>query len=39
MSGNNNVQSQPLNPIDVVPDKIPFDIPYGPRYRWNVLRQ
>ena len=30
MSGNNNVQSQPLNPIDVVPDKIPFDIPYGP---------
>ena len=30
MSGNNSVQSQPSNPIDVVPDKIPFDIPYGP---------
>ena len=30
MSGNNNVQSQPPNPIDVAPDKIPFDIPYGP---------
>jgi glc operon protein GlcG len=29
MSGNNNVQSQP-NPVDVVPDKIPFDLPYGP---------
>jgi len=29
MSGNNNVQSQP-DPLDVVPDKIPFDIPYGP---------
>jgi len=29
MSGNNNVQSQP-DPLDVVPDKIPFDVPYGP---------
>ncbi len=27
---NNNVQSQQPNPIDVVPDKIPFDVPYGP---------
>jgi glc operon protein GlcG len=29
MSGNNNVQ-QPPNPVDVVPDKMPFDLPYGP---------
>jgi glc operon protein GlcG len=30
MSGNNNAQPQPANPVDVVPDKIPFDLPYGP---------
>ena len=30
MSGNNNVQSQQPNPFEVVPDKIPFDVPYGP---------
>jgi glc operon protein GlcG len=30
MSGNNNVQAQQPNPFDVVPDKIPFDVPYGP---------
>jgi glc operon protein GlcG len=30
MSENNNVQSQPPNPLDLVPDKIPFDVPYGP---------
>lgn len=30
MSGNQDVQSQRPNPIDVVPDKIPFDVPYGP---------
>jgi glc operon protein GlcG len=30
MSGNNNVQSQQSNPFDVVPDKMPFDLPYGP---------
>jgi glc operon protein GlcG len=29
MSGNNNVQ-QPPTPVDVVPDKMPFDLPYGP---------
>jgi len=23
-------QSAPSNPLDVVPDKMPFDIPYGP---------
>jgi glc operon protein GlcG len=30
MPGNNNVQSQQANPLDVVPDKMPFDVPYGP---------
>jgi glc operon protein GlcG len=30
MTGNNNVQSQEPNPRDAVPDKIPFDVPYGP---------
>jgi len=30
MSGNNDVQSQQTNPRDVVPNKIPFDVPYGP---------
>jgi glc operon protein GlcG len=30
MSGNNNVQSQQPSPVDVVPDNIPFDVPYGP---------
>jgi glc operon protein GlcG len=30
MSGNNNVQTQQWNPLDTVPDKIPFDVPYGP---------
>jgi glc operon protein GlcG len=30
MTGNSSVQSQPSNPLDVVPDKIPFDVPYGP---------
>lgn len=30
MTGNNNERSQEPNPRDVVPDKIPFDVPYGP---------
>jgi glc operon protein GlcG len=30
MSGNNNVQSQQPSPVDVVPNNIPFDVPYGP---------
>jgi len=30
MSGNNKVQSKQPNPLDVMPDKIPFDVPYGP---------
>ena len=30
MSGNNDVPSQPPNPIEAVPDKMPFDVPYGP---------
>jgi len=30
MSGNNITQSQRPNPIDLVPDKMPFDVPYGP---------
>jgi glc operon protein GlcG len=30
MAGNNNVQSEQPHPLDVVPDKIPFDVPYGP---------
>ena len=30
MSGNNNLQPEPPNPLDAVPDKIPFDVPYGP---------
>jgi glc operon protein GlcG len=30
MSENNNVQSQQPNPLDRVPDKMPFDVPYGP---------
>lgn len=30
MSANNTALSQPPNPIDAVPDKMPFDIPYGP---------
>jgi glc operon protein GlcG len=30
MAGNNNVQSEQSHPFDVVPDKIPFDVPYGP---------
>jgi len=30
MSGNNNFQSQRPDPLDIVPDKIPFDVPYGP---------
>jgi glc operon protein GlcG len=29
MTGNSNVQSQLSNPLDVLPDKIPFDVPYG----------
>jgi len=29
MSGNNKVHSQEANPLDFVPDKIPFDVPYG----------
>jgi glc operon protein GlcG len=28
MSGNNNLQAQ--NQLEAVPDKIPFDVPYGP---------
>jgi len=30
MLGNNNLQVQPPNPLDVVPDEMPFDVPYGP---------
>jgi glc operon protein GlcG len=30
MSGNNIVQPQLSSPLDVAPDKIPFDVPYGP---------
>jgi glc operon protein GlcG len=30
MSGNNIVQPQLSNLLDVAPDKIPFDVPYGP---------
>jgi glc operon protein GlcG len=30
MSGNNDIQSQQPNLLDTVPDKIPFDVPYGP---------
>jgi glc operon protein GlcG len=30
MSASNNAQSSPLNPLDVVPDRIPFDVRYGP---------
>jgi glc operon protein GlcG len=30
IAGNNNVQSQPQGPLDVVSDGIPFDVPYGP---------
>lgn len=30
MSANDHVHSQPTNPMDAVPDKMPFDIPYGP---------
>jgi glc operon protein GlcG len=30
MSGNINVRSEQPNPLDVVPDKIPYDVPYGP---------
>jgi glc operon protein GlcG len=26
----NSVESQKPNPLDVVPDKMPFDVPYGP---------
>jgi len=29
MAENNRVQSPVPNPIDVLPDKIPFDVPYG----------
>ena len=30
MSGNSSVQLQRPSPIDEMPDKMPFDIPYGP---------
>jgi glc operon protein GlcG len=30
MSGSNTVQCQQVDPLDVVPDTIPFDTPYGP---------
>jgi glc operon protein GlcG len=30
MTGNNNVEPREPNPRDAVPDKIPFDVPYGP---------
>jgi glc operon protein GlcG len=30
MSGSNTVQCQQVDPLDVVPDRIPFDTPYGP---------
>jgi glc operon protein GlcG len=30
MAGTNNAQSQQPTPLDTMPDKIPFDVPYGP---------
>jgi glc operon protein GlcG len=30
MAGNNNAQSQSQSPLNVIPDKMPFDVPYGP---------
>jgi glc operon protein GlcG len=30
MSENSRAQLQQPNPVDAIPDKIPFDIPYGP---------
>jgi glc operon protein GlcG len=30
LPGNKGVQATGLNPLDIVPEKIPFDVPYGP---------
>jgi glc operon protein GlcG len=30
MSGNSSVQSEQPNPLNALPEKIPFDVPYGP---------
>lgn len=29
----------PANPLDGIPDKMPFDVPYGRRSRWTARKR